>query len=461
MWIVLACSLALSLAIALTFPLVDPDEGRNAEVSAEMATSGDVVIPHLAGTPYLDKPPALFALAALAIRALGRIPLAPRLPAIACSLLVLVVLSRTALRLAGGPHAWRAAALLAASPLAAVIGAYVIFDMPLALCVTLVWTGLARELEQGPSSARRAGMFAAIGFGILVKGPVMLAWALGGSVAAALLLRETAALRWLGWLPGWLIALGIPGLWFAAALQRHPEYLRYAFLEETLERLTRDSFDRSQPWWFVPAVFAGGALPWSLGTPWRAPASRATRVALGFVLFGAIFFTFSRSKLVTYLLPAFPPLAYWAAECWLRSRRPVWVFATMLLFTPLLIAVGHGRLRDEAEASSGQGLANAISASGAGTIRYEDCYSPGTDFLLGRPSTVVSARGTPLTSNYAIRYRDALKSRGLWTLVDDASDASVAEVIVRERRREGVAPAGHREIFRDKRFVAWRRQDTP
>ncbi len=457
-WLVLACSLALSLGLATWFPLVDPDEGRNAEVAAEMAADGDLVIPHLAGVPYLDKPPALFAMGALAIRAFGRTPLAPRLPAIVCSLLTIVLLARAARRLADEHHAWRAAALFAAAPLAAVIGAYVIFDMPLALCVTAVWTGLALELERGPSRARRAGMFGAIAFGLLLKGPVMLAWALGGSVTAALLLRAMAPLRWLAWAPGWLLALGVPGLWFAAALQRHPEYLRYAFLEESLERLTRSSFDRNQPGWFVPAVFAGGALPWSLATPWRLPASRASVVAVAFVLFSGLFFSFSHSKLVTYLLPAFPALAWWAAECWRRSRRPAWVFATMLLFTPLLLAIGSGRMREAAADSSGEGLARAIAGSGARTLRYEDCYSPGTDFLLGKPSTVVSILGNPLTSNYAVRYRETLRARGLWRLVDDPAEAPVADVIVRERRREGVAPEGHLELFRDARFVAWRRQ---
>lgn len=461
-WIVLAASLALSLAIALGFPLVDPDEGRNAEIAAEMAADGDVVIPHMGGVPYLDKPPALFALGAVAIHALGRIPLAPRLPAIVCSLLLLAILARAALRLHGEPHAWRAAALLAAAPLAAVIGAYVIFDMPLALCVTIVWTGIALELERGPSNARRAAMFTAIGLGVLFKGPVMFAWALGGTAAAALLLRDRAPLRWLAWLPGWLLALGIPGAWFAAAVARHPEYVRYAFLEESLERLTHGgSFKREQPWWFVPAVYAGGALPWSLATPWRWPASRSARVAAGFVLFAAVFFTLSRSKLVTYLLPAIPALAWWAAECWLRSRRPAWVFATLLAFTPLLIALGHGRLQDLAHASSGERLARAIEASGPGGIRYEDCYSPGTDFLLGRPSTIVSALGHPLTSNYAVRYRTSLQARGLWRLVDDPAAAPAADVIVREVRREGAAPPGYREIFRDRRFVAWRRAQRP
>src|SRR5205823_4085477 len=153
-------------------------------------------------------PPALFALAAVAIRALGHRPLAVRLPAILAALATLALLARAALDLDGEPHAWRAAALAAAAPLFAVIGAYVIFDMPLAACVTAVWTLLARELEAGVSVRRRFGMFLAVGLGVLFKGPVMLAWALGGSAVAALLLRDAAALRWLGFWPGWLVALG-------------------------------------------------------------------------------------------------------------------------------------------------------------------------------------------------------------------------------------------------------------
>ena len=179
-WLVLAASLACSLAIACAFPLVDPDEGRNAQVSSEMAAGGDVIIPHLAGVPYLDKPPALFVLAAASIRVLGHQPLSARLPAILSTLVTLWLLARAATRLTGEAHAWRAAALTAAAPLCAVIGAYVIFDMPLTACVTAVWTLLACELESGESRSRRALMFLAVGLGILVKGPVMLAWGVGG-----------------------------------------------------------------------------------------------------------------------------------------------------------------------------------------------------------------------------------------------------------------------------------------
>lgn len=460
--LLLVLSLLLSLWTALRFPLLDPDEGRNAEVAREMSVDGDVVIPHLAGLPYLDKPPLLFAAAALAIRAFGHTPLAARLPALLASLATLALLARSAVRLEGAAHATRAVLFTAAAPLFAVLSAYVIFDMPLALCVTVVWTGLATELETGPDPARRGGMYLALALGILDKGPVMLLWALGGSLAAALLLRSRAPLRWLAWGPGWLVVALLAGGWFALALRRHPEYARYAFLEESLERLTTGTFKREQPWWFVPAVFAGGALPWSLATPWRLPLSRPSRVAAGFVLFACVFFSLSHSKLVTYLLPAFPAFAWWAAECWGRRapRLPVPLLAALSL-APLLLIGGSSWLGSYAKAQSGAPLAGEITRGGGGTVVYEDCYSPGSDYLLGRVSSVVSRDGRVLTSNYVIRYRDTLKARGLWRLYDSLAAVPAADHRVVAARHVGdrarVFPPDSAE-FGDARFTAYRRR---
>jgi len=459
--LVLVACLALSVSLAFVFPLVDPDEGRNAEVAGEMAAGGDLVIPHLAGMPYLDKPPALFALGAFAVRAFGRTPFAVRLPAIVAAIVTLLLLARLARRAAADDaHAWRAVALTAVAPLFAVLAAYVIFDMPLAACVTAVWTAIALEVEQGPDPRTRLGLFLAIAIGILLKGPVMLAWAIGGSLAAAWLLRDRAALRWLAWWPGWIVALGIPAAWFAAALRRYPEYAHYAFIEESFERLTTRTFHRTQAWWFVPATLIGGALPWSLLTPWRAPAARVTRVAAGFVLFAAVFFALSRSQLVTYLLPAIPALAWWAGECWARARRPAWLLAASLAFTPVLLVTGGRELFRQAERASGAPLARALRQAGSPPVTYDRCYSPGTDFLLGRRSAVVSRTGAELTSNYVLRYGEVLKRRGEWTLVDtlpvSRDDAAAARVIVVARGGTRQPPAGTR-IFEDRRFAAWLR----
>jgi 4-amino-4-deoxy-L-arabinose transferase-like glycosyltransferase len=524
------------MLLATAFPLLDPDEGRNAEVAREMAVDGGLLVPHLAGMPYLDKPPALFWAAAAAIRVVGNEPWAARLPAVLAAALTLALLTRSAQRRGGRPFALRAAALLYTAPLFTVLSAYVIFDMPLTLCVTAVWLGLAAEVTEGVSGRRRLWMFAAVTAGVLLKGPVMLAWVLGGSLGAAFLSRSRAPLRWLAWWPGWLVVFGVAGGWFALASARHPEYPRYAFLEESLERLTSGSFKREQPWWFVPVVLAAGALPWSLATPWwrrrRAPGeagsgeasilSVESRTGLGFVLFAAVFFSLSHSKLVTYLLPALPMLAWTAAEAWSdaeRARRAAWgltaVFLTLalalglagfgpwlgragapfdsagtsakiiaacfayvalrsaaaavgrpdrafigiLLFTPVvLFAAGEPLLR-HADSQSGEPLARAITAiAPGGFVRYEACYSPGTDFRLGRRSALVSTLGHETTSTYQVRYRATLVARGLWTPLAAAPDSDRVDVIVRPARGGLASPTGYMEFFRDGRFVAYVRR---
>ena len=453
----LAGALLLSLWTALRFPLLDPDEGRNAEVAREMAASGDLVVPHLAGVPYLDKPPALFAAAAASVRLIGHHPIAPRLPAMIASLATLLLLAQMSRKFAGDGQALRATLLTAGAPLFAGLSAYVIFDMPLALCVTTIWLGLARELTAGVSNRRRGWMYAALALGVLLKGPIMLAWAFGGSLGAALVLPERSPLRWLAWWPGWMLVVGVSGGWFLLALQRHPEYAHYALVEESLERLTSGSFHREQPWWFVPVVLVGGTLAWSIITPWRWPQSRPGQVAAGFVLFATGFFSLSHSKLVTYLLPVIPALGYIAAESWGRSaaRLPPRLLAALSL-APIVLIGGAPWISQYMHRHSGAALADAIHASGDGDVRYEDCYSPGTDFLLDRRSAVVSASGAPLTSNYVVRYRELLGQRGQWRLYPTAEAAPPAAVIVRSTKNPTPPPAGGHLIFRDERFIAWR-----
>lgn len=511
------------LSLATRLPLVDPDEGRNAEVAREMARDHDWVVPHLAGMPYLDKPPALFWAAAAAVGVLGSTPLAARLPSAVAAALTLAILGRMALARAGIRRALVATALAATAPLFAVMGSYVIFDMPLTLCVAVVWAGLSGEMERGPRHGWRLLMFGAVAVGVLLKGPVMLAWAVGGSLGAALVARSRTPLRWLAWLPGWAVVLALAGGWFALATHRFPEYPHYAFVEETLERMSRGSFHREQPAWFVPAVLAVGALPWSLATPWGRPRSHASRAALGFLAFAAVFFTLSHSKLVTYVLPVLPPLAWVAAEAWTdpgrarraargvgitlaalaaglalaatpgalgragaaataalgpgpmralalalaalagaalaaagrRTRGPGVPLAATLAFTPLLLTIGWGALSREAAARSGEPLARAVAArDSAARVRYESCYSPGTDYLLDRGSTLVSGHGEETTSTYLVRYRGTLVRRGLWRAVAQAPPPAPGTVVVRPAGSRAGVPPGWTAFYRGPRFVA-------
>ncbi|HYR95483.1 MAG TPA: glycosyltransferase, partial [Candidatus Binatus sp.] len=83
----IAAGFALLALAALPFfyalgrwPLIEPDEGRNAEVAREMLARGSWSVPYFNGLPYLDKPVLLFWMIAGVFRVAGIGEAAARLP---------------------------------------------------------------------------------------------------------------------------------------------------------------------------------------------------------------------------------------------------------------------------------------------------------------------------------------------------------------------------------------------
>ncbi len=75
--------------------------------------------------------------------------------------------------------------------------------------------------------------------------------------------------------------------------------------------------DRQEPWWFFGWVFLAGTVPWTvpalrvLVSGWRSPRGQfsPTLFLWIWVVFTCVFFSFSDSKLMPYILPAMPALA--------------------------------------------------------------------------------------------------------------------------------------------------------
>ena len=121
-------------------PLLEPDEGRNAEVAREMLASGDLITPHFNTLPYLDKPPVFFWLVAGCFHLVGVSELTARLPSALAALATMLLVWFLARRMFGDGARLRAGIVLATSPLVIAFSRLVIFDMTLAFLMTLAMT---------------------------------------------------------------------------------------------------------------------------------------------------------------------------------------------------------------------------------------------------------------------------------------------------------------------------------
>jgi len=313
--LVLAAALALGWNLA-GYRLLDPDEGRNAEVAREMAQGNDYLVPHLDGLPYLDKPIVYFAASAGLMELLGPTETAARLPAYLATLATIGLLVWFARRRWGGAAGWLAGLAFATMPLTLMYAHTTIFDSTLTLCTTAAIISLFEE---------RLGLaWAAIAVGALTKGPVAIAVPLVAmvaySLAAGVRLGRLVSLRGLAA----FAILTLP--WFLAVSRRFPEFPQYVFVRETFQRFTTPSFHRTAPLWYYLPIVPIAAFPWIvLGAPrlgrWRATwanrreaAARESIWLAAWVLAPLALFTLNHSKLPQYVLPLMPALALAAAR---------------------------------------------------------------------------------------------------------------------------------------------------
>ncbi len=301
--------------------LVDQDEGRNGEVAREMAASNDYVLPHLNGLPYIDKPVLFFAAAAGVMEVLGPTELAARLVPFLCAMATALLVGWCGARWYGRAAGWVAGIAAAVAPLPLAFSRIVILDSMLTLLVTSALLAFHAAIEARVAGRRGRTWtlvaWAAIGLGVLTKGPVALAVPL--LVAAPYALWRRAS--WAVWNPLGPLLMAViisPWVWFME--DRLPGYLKYVAITETWQRVSSDELQRTQPWWYFLVIAGIGFFPWwplILGRR-RLDGGHDPRRVYSFLwlVVPLVFFSLSRSKLPQYILPLMPAIALLLASRW-------------------------------------------------------------------------------------------------------------------------------------------------
>jgi len=329
--------------------LMDPDEGRYAEIPREMIATGDWVTPRLNGLKYLEKPPLQYWITAIAYRIFGIEGWVARLwPALAGLLgawLVFIAGSRLYDRRIGG-----LAALMLLGMTCYVLFAHILtLDMSVTLFMSATFLASAVAQRDGADDAeRRRWMllaWAAAGAAVLAKGLIGIVLPAAAMGAYVLAHRDFQLLRRLYIAPGLALLLVICVPWFALVSARNPEFARFFFWHEHFERFLCRGHGRSGPWWYFVPILAIGAMPflgllaWSAPRWWRESAGRTFQhgrfLALSAVIV-FVFFSASSSKLPAYILPMFPVMALLMARD--VDAVPPRTLATLLgIWSPLTV----------------------------------------------------------------------------------------------------------------------------
>ncbi len=292
-------------------PLMQPDEGRNAEIAREMAVTGSWLVPTLEGHPRLDKPAAYFVAVAVSLRVFGVNEWGARMPSALCGLAIILLMYAFTRRQYEPVTAALSVIVIATSPMAFAFSRIVIVDNALAVCtIAAILAAFVAENGEVPDRRWHAAGAAAAGLGMLVKGPV------GALVPAAVLVvfflvdgRPRALRRVFAPVNSFLVlALFVP--WFAALVHAHPEFARYGLIEETFNRFFTPAFNRGQPFWYYGPMLLAALFPWTvLFVPmafaaWsnRSRLTRADRLFVVWTVVVIVFFSMSRTKQPGYIL---------------------------------------------------------------------------------------------------------------------------------------------------------------
>jgi 4-amino-4-deoxy-L-arabinose transferase-like glycosyltransferase len=345
--LVLAAAAVLVLLRLGAVDLWPPDEPRYALVAEEMRSWENgwrgLVLLHLHGDPYTQKPPLFYWLAAAAGAPLGRVTeTAARLPSALAGIATVAVVMAFGTRLGGRVAGTLAGLLLVTTIDWSYRARTVQLDTLLALFETAALFFFWRTETETNAGARRRNvlaMHAMLGLAVLSKGPVgflIPLLAIAAYLGWQRRLRELAAL-----LPplGLALSFGPALVWLAGSVALAPAgHFRVAVIENLFGRLAGGEAAHARPFYYYLEKFPPDLLPWllllpvAIGVGRRALAAtapdgerRAWRFLVAWIATSFLFFSITSGKRLRYLLPIEPAFALLFAltlTSWLGARSP-------------------------------------------------------------------------------------------------------------------------------------------
>ncbi len=308
-------------------PLFDPDEGRYSDIAQTMILTGDYMTPRMDYVSHYHKPPLSNWFVVSAFKAFGFSEFSARFPSVVLSLLLMTLMIFLGKFLFDFRTGLYASCILLTSALYMATSRLVTTDMALVFFTFAAMFSIARLFF---SEKHKIFFFytaiLALAFGMLTKGPVAWMITLVPALVFGIVRKRGISIPWQHWLIGFVLFWAVSLSWYAAVILQNQGAFDYFIHYQLAGRIIKGTAGRKHPFFYYFLVLPLGFLPWTVFMPavfkWnlKSPREREARDRIYFVLIWFlvpfILFSIFKTKLATYIVPLFPPLALFAACFW-------------------------------------------------------------------------------------------------------------------------------------------------
>jgi len=311
------------VALAYLLPLGShglwiPDETRYAQIGQSMLLSGNWVSPHFMDVRYFEKPAAGYWMIAIGQALFGQNLFGVRFASALSTGLSVLLCYLIARRMWNDTRKSFACAILYMSfTVIAGQAGYANLDPQFTFWVNLSLVALWFALDSAGRGQRLVAWVVlglACGMGFMTKG--FLAW----------LLPVLIALPWMIWQKRWgqllaygpvavVVAIAVSLPWVLAVHAQEPDYWRFFFWHEHIRRFAGEDAQHNAPWWYYLPLLVAFSLPWvallppALKQAWQTRGQANIAFLMLWLWMPLIFFSLSKGKLPSYILPCLLPLA--------------------------------------------------------------------------------------------------------------------------------------------------------